>query len=210
VHSEERAKALMLLPRPLILASRSPRRFSLLSQIGLSPRVVSCDIPEEFDLSRSPAENAQGLAELKAACVATNIAEGIVLGADTIVVIDGVILGKPVDGADAMRMLGLLGGRTHTVHTGFALIDRPSGRSVSGVESTQVTFRDIPRKEIEDYVRGGSPMDKAGAYGIQDDYGAVFVTRVDGCYYNVVGLPLARVFVELRRLLDSNASPAGC
>jgi septum formation protein len=190
----------MLLPRPLILASRSPRRLALLSQIGFSPRVVSCDIPEDFDPARSAAENAQNLARLKAACVAQDVAEGIVLGADTIVVIDGMILGKPVNGADAIRMLGMLGGRTHTVYTGFALIERPSGRSVSGVEATQVTFRNIPHDEIEEYVRGGSPMDKAGAYGIQDDYGAVFVTRVEGCYYNVVGLPLARVFMELERL----------
>jgi septum formation protein len=196
----------MFLPRPLILASRSPRRLALLSQIGLSPRVVSCDISEDFDPSCSPGENAQNLAQLKARCVAEGVADGIVLGADTIVVIDDVILGKPVNGQDAIRMLGLLGGRTHTVYTGFALVDRPSGRSVSGVEATLVTFRTIPREEIEEYVRGGSPMDKAGAYGIQDDYGAVFVTRVEGCYYNVVGLPLARVFLELRRLLDSNGS----
>jgi len=198
----------MFLPRPLILASRSPRRLALLSQIGLSPRVVSCDIPEDFDATHSPAENAQHLARKKAECVAKNVAEGIVLGADTIVVIDGVILGKPVDDADAMRMLSLLGGRTHTVYTGFALIDRPSGQCVGGVEATQVTFRTIPRKEIEEYVRGGSPMDKAGAYGIQDDYGAVFVTRLEGCYYNVVGLPLARVFLELQKLLESSTAPS--
>jgi septum formation protein len=145
---------------------------------------------------------------MKAACVAKTVPDGIVLGADTIVVIDGLVLGKPVDGADAIRMLGLLGGRTHTVYTGFALIDRPSDRSVCGVEATRVTFRTIPREEIEEYVRGGSPMDKAGAYGIQDDYGAVFVTRLEGCYYNVVGLPLARVFLELQKLLESNAPPS--
>ncbi len=132
----------MFLPRPLILASRSPRRLALLSQIGLSPRVVSCDIPEDFDATLSPADNAQNLARLKAGCVAKDVAEGIILGADTIVLIDGMILGKPVDDADAIRMLSMLAGHTHTVYTGFALVDRPSGRSVSGVEAT---LCDIPQ-----------------------------------------------------------------
>lgn len=190
----------MRLPRPLILASRSPRRLALLSQIGIPVRVVSCDIPELFDDALSPAANAEVLARQKAECVAATVPEGVVLGADTIVVINGTILGKPRDPDDACAMLGLLSGRTHTVFTGFALVDNPSGRSASGVEATHVTFRTIPRDEIEEYVRGGSPMDKAGAYGIQDDYGAVFVTRIEGCYYNVVGLPLARVYDELLRL----------
>ncbi len=95
---------------------------------------------------------------------------------------------KPEDPDDAVRMLEMLSGNTHVVHTGYALVDRPSDASVTGVEETLVTFRDIPRSEIEEYVAGGSPMDKAGAYGIQDDYGAVFVTRIEGCFYNVVGL----------------------
>jgi len=190
----------MILTKPFILASRSPRRLVLLSQIGLSVHVRSCDVPEEFDDAETPAQNAERLARLKAECVAGTVAEGIILGADTIVVIDGQILGKPVGAADAVRMLGLLSGRTHTVYTGFALIDKPSGTMRSGVEETRVTFRQIPLSEIEEYVSGGSPLDKAGAYGIQDDYGAVFVTRIEGCYYNVVGLPLARVFGELRAM----------
>ena len=161
---------------------------------------MSCDIPEDFEDGLTPAQNAERLARLKAECVAGGVKEGIVLGADTIVVIDGNILNKPVDGDDAMRMLTLLSGRTHTVYTGFALIDTSSGTIRSGVEETRVTFRQIPRLEIEEYVSGGSPIDKAGAYGIQDDYGAVFVTRIEGCYYNVVGLPLARVFSELKAM----------
>ncbi len=94
-------------------------------------------------------------------------------------------------------MLRLLSGRTHTVHTAFALVDRPSDLSEVGVESTRVTFRDLPDPEIEEYVRGGSPMDKAGAYGIQDDYGAVFVSRIEGCYYTVVGFPLSLFYTTL-------------
>lgn len=187
----------MQLSRPLILASRSPRRLALIRQIGLTVRVDPCDGPEIMDPALSPEKNAELLAVQKAQCTARGVTEGIVLGADTIVVIDGEMLGKPADGADAARMLARLSGRTHTVCTGFALLECPSQRLVSGVESTQVTFRELPREEIEEYVRGGSPMDKAGAYGIQDDYGAVFVTRIEGCYYNVVGLPLARVYQAL-------------
>jgi septum formation protein len=190
----------MTLSSPFILASRSPRRLALLSQIGLTVRVVVSDVPEDLDPALEPEANAESLARLKALHVARTIPEGIVLGADTIVVIDHHVLGKPADEADATRMLQLLSGRTHTVYTGFALVDRPSGTIVSGVEATNVTFRELPLDEITAYIRGGSPMDKAGAYGIQDDYGAVFVTRIEGCYYNVVGLPLARVFEEVKKL----------
>ena len=91
----------------------------------------------------------------------------------------------------------MLSGRTHTVVTGFALLESPSGRSIVRAEQTQVTFRSLPADEIERYVQSGSPMDKAGAYGIQDDYGAVFVTRIEGCFYNVVGLPLSRLHATL-------------
>ena len=187
----------MLLLKNFILASRSPRRQLLLAQIGLEPEIIPCEIDEELDSSRSPAENATSLALQKAKTVAAGISWGIVLGADTIVALDGHMLGKPIDPDDAVRMLEMLSGRTHTVATGFALIDRPSDRYVTGVEETRVTFRAIPRNEIDEYVAGGSPMDKAGAYGIQDDYGAVFVTRVEGCFYNVVGLPLSRFYSTL-------------
>jgi septum formation protein len=190
----------MHLSKPFILASRSPRRNLLLRQIGLEPVIQSCDVPEEVDPCYSPSENAAVLAHRKAECVAARHDNALVLGADTIVAIDGTMLGKPMDAADAIRMLKMLGGRTHTVVTGFALIDRPSGRSLCGAEETRVTFRELPEEEIAEYVAGGSPMDKAGAYGIQDDYGAVFVTRVEGCYYNVVGLPLARVYAALREM----------
>jgi len=184
--------------RPLILASRSPRRLHLLRQIGVHPTVMPCDIPETFDASRTPEENASALALQKALCVAGNVADGVVIGADTIVVLDGEMLGKPEDAHDAVRMLGALSGRTHTVVTGFALVDRPSGARLTAAERTEVTFRPLPRREIEDYVAGGSPLDKAGAYGIQDDYGAVFVTRIEGCFYNVVGLPLSRLYSALQ------------
>jgi septum formation protein len=169
-----------------------------MQQIGLRVEVVPCDIPEIVDPACSPAHNAELLAVQKAKCASATVNDGIVLGADTIVVVNGTMLGKPVDFNDAVRMLSELSGKTHTVCTGFALLECPTGKLISGVESTQVTFRTLPLEEIHEYVHGGSPMDKAGAYGIQDDYGAVFVTRIEGCYYNVVGLPLARVYMALR------------
>lgn len=194
----------MTLSSPVVLASRSPRRLALLSQIGLTVRVVVSDVPEDLDPALTPAANAEALARLKAQHVARGIDDGIVLGADTIVVLDEHVLGKPVDETDAERMLSLLSGRTHTVYTGFALVHQPSGCISSGVEETKVTFRALPVEEIRAYIRGGSPMDKAGAYGIQDDYGAVFVTRIEGCYYNVVGLPLARVHEAMKTLRVKN------
>ncbi len=190
----------MLLTKPLVLASRSPRRLHLLRQIGLDPLVVPCDIPETFDPSRSAAANAESLAAEKARTVARNLQHCIVIGADTIVSLDGTMLGKPETPDEAKHMLALLSGRTHLVHTGYALIDRPSDRMLRGSEETLVTFRELPPEEIAAYVAGGSPMDKAGAYGIQDDYGAVFVRRIEGCFYNVVGLPLSAVYTALQRL----------
>ena len=184
--------------RNLILASRSPRRLQLLKQIGMNPTVMPCDIPEAFDPSLTPEENAAALALKKALYVAETIPEGVIIGADTIVVLGGEMLGKPDGPRDAVRMLNALSGRTHAVVTGFALVERPSGRRMTGTERTDVTFRDLPLSEIEEYVAGGSPLDKAGAYGIQDDYGAVFVTRIEGCFYNVVGLPLSRLHTALR------------
>ena len=189
----------MVLPKPLVLASQSPRRIALLRQIGLTPRVIPSNIEEEFDLADSPAENAVRLARAKAGDVGTSISDGIIVGADTIVVLDGEYLGKPLTPPEAVDMLSRLSGRTHLVVTGVAIVDRPTDRSVAGYEETIVTFRDIPREEIVAYVEQGSPMDKAGAYGIQDDYGAVFVSRIEGCYYNVVGLPLSRFHSMLQQ-----------
>jgi septum formation protein len=189
----------MHLIKPLVLASRSPRRIQLLRQIGIYPNVIPCDINEDFDLALTPSENAVVLALRKAREVARTINGAIVIGADTIVTLGGQMLGKPADVDDAVRMLEMLSGKTHVVHTGFALVDRPSDTYVTEVDETLVTFRKIPRSEIEEYVAGGSPLDKAGAYGIQDDYGAVFVSRIEGCFYNVVGLPLSSFYSALQK-----------
>jgi septum formation protein len=188
----------MRLSKPLILASQSPRRVALLRQIGLAPRVIPSSIVEEFDFTTSPAQNAMRLAHAKALDVGKEVENAIIIGADTIVVLDNEYLGKPSDPSDAISMLERLSGKTHIVITGVAILDRPSDNSVTQYEETKVTFRPIPRKEIGGYVAEGSPLDKAGAYGIQDDYGAVFVSRIEGCYYNVVGLPLSRFHMMLQ------------
>ena len=176
----------------LILASQSPRRKILLKQIGLKFRVHPSNIQEDIDRNTSPTDNARRIALQKAVEVAALFECAIIVGADTIVVLGNRILGKPVSTSDAKRMLRLLSGRQHTVITAIAIVDSQSRRHVVLEEKTRVKFRKIRESEIARYVASGSPMDKAGAYGIQDDYGAVFVERVNGCFYNVVGFPLSR------------------
>jgi septum formation protein len=187
--------------RPLILASQSPRRKILLKQIGLKFRVIPSHVSEALSPNESPGDNAKRIAIDKASEVAARLQKGIVIGADTIVVLDHHVLGKPTSKDDAKRMLKLLSGREHSVYTGFALIDVESKKHVAGVEETKVRFRKLDEKEIVSYIDSGSPMDKAGSYGIQDDFGAVFVEKVNGCFYNVVGFPLARFYSTLQRFI---------
>ncbi len=123
------------------------------------------------------------------------------MAADTEVILRGRIFGKPASAADARRMLATLSGKTHVVHTGVALVNARNGRRRTFVESTRVTFRRLSRAEISSYVASGAPMDKAGAYGIQDDHGAVFVERIEGCFYTVMGFPLSRFHRELKLFL---------
>jgi septum formation protein len=186
---------------PLILASQSPRRKLLLKQIGLRFSVRPSAVPEEMLDHEAPAANAKRIALRKAEEISKDLKRGIVIGADTIVVLGKRVLGKPRTKAEARRMLKSLSGRMHTVYTAFALIDAESRRSVVKIEKTRVWFRKLSNREIAEYVESGSPMDKAGAYGIQDDYGAVFVKRVEGCFYNVVGFPLTKFFTTLERFL---------
>jgi septum formation protein len=189
--------------RPLILASQSPRRKILLKQIGLKFRVIPSHISEVLSPNESPGDNVKRIAIDKASEVAARLKKGIVIGADTIVVLDHHVLGKPTSKDDAKRMLKLLSGREHSVYTGFALIDVESKKHAAGVEETKVRFRKLDEKEIVAYIDSGSPMDKAGSYGIQDDFGAVFVEKVNGCFYNVVGFPLARFYSTLQRFIAS-------
>lgn len=188
----------------LYLASSSPRRIQLIKLLG-APHVVvrSRDVDESFEPSIPPDIIVRSLAIRKAQAIRSGlIAEGksgIIVGADTIVVLDGEVLGKPTDTDDAKRMLRLLSGNTHTVYTGLVLFHAITGLHHSFYEATEVTFRTLGDSEIDDYVASGSPMDKAGAYGIQDDHGAVFISKIVGDYYNVVGLPLCRLYIELSK-----------
>jgi septum formation protein len=188
--------------KPLILASQSPRRKALLKQIGMKFRVIPSRVAEVLSPGQTPGDNAKRIALEKASEVAAHIRKGIVIGADTVVVLDHHVLGKPTSKDDARRMLMLLSGREHSVFTGFALIDAESKKHVTGVEETKVRFRKLDEKEIIAYINSGAPMDKAGSYGIQDDYGAVFIEKVNGCFYNVVGFPLSRFYSTLQRFVD--------
>ena len=175
---------------PLILASKSPRRAALLRQIGLHFEVVESGIEEPGRLAEETVPRwVERCAAAKARVVAREHSEATVVGADTVVVVDGCGLGKPRDSDDAARMLSLLGGRSHHVLTGLA-VTAPGLEMRTGHECTKVALRTLRPDEIDAYVRSREPMDKAGAYGIQGR-AAVFVTRVVGCYFNVVGLPLA-------------------
>jgi septum formation protein len=186
------------LAKKLVLASTSPRRQILLRLLGVPFEVRESGVPEDHDPTDRPENIVRTLAIAKARAVAAREANALVVGADTIVVLGTRILGKPKDAEDAESMLRSLSGARHTVHTGFAIVDRPSDRVHADVVSTDVEFRELGEEEIRSYVASGSPMDKAGAYGIQDDFGAVFVRRIEGCFYNVVGFPLSRFYVDLQ------------
>lgn len=185
----------------LILASASPRRHELLTQAGLVFTVAAAGINEDILENEAGAAYVQRLAEEKAQAVwnAHSLSDTpadplIVLGADTCVVVEGQILGKPVDTADARRMLALLSGRTHAVMTGLAVI--AARKIFREVEITQVTFNQLNDREITQYITSGEPLDKAGAYAIQG-YAARWIPRIEGCYFNVMGLPIARTVALL-------------
>lgn len=184
--------------RRLILASASPRRRELLAQAGFSFEVRAAHVNEDPRPDEEPIAYVVRLARDKAQAVFAelNDPEAIVLGADTTVTLDGLILAKPVDAADAARMLRMLSGRTHRVITGVA-VATARGTQVAA-EVTGVRFLALGDKEIENYVATGEPMDKAGAYGIQG-LAAKWIPRVEGCYFNVVGLPLALVSTMLQQ-----------
>lgn len=181
----------------LILASVSPRRAALLSQIGLTFEVYPSDIHEPDPKNNiSPEEVTQQLASLKAKDVAKRYTEGIVIGADTLVSYKKHLLGKPKNNDDALKMLSKLSDKRHKVVTGVCLIDLKENIEITWAEVTKVYFRKITKAEILNYIKSGETRDKAGAYGIQGR-GAAFVKRIEGCYFNVVGLPLASLVEHL-------------
>ena len=180
----------------LILASQSPRRRELLSMLGVDFAVVTADIDETMDPGLPPEQEVARVCEAKALAVSRSHPEELILAADTIVVLDDRVLGKPQSPEEAVQMLRSLSGRTHRVMTGFCLCR--GDRLQTHVEITSVSFRHLSEAEIRAYVATGSPLDKAGAYGIQDQAG-VFVRSVEGDYYNVIGLPICPLAEQLRR-----------
>ena len=194
---------------PVVLASSSPRRRELLGLLGLKPEVVPADIDESWRNGEAPLAHCERLAREKA--IAVHRPDSLVIAADTIVVVDGDILGKPKDATDAAAMLRRLSGREHLVHTAMAVAYR--NHTASGVETTRVWFRSLDQATIQAYIATGEPLDKAGAYGIQG-YGAVIVERINGDYFTVMGLGLGKLaslwqdvgvvyeFGALRRAVD--------
>ncbi|HTW67930.1 MAG TPA: Maf family protein [Bryobacteraceae bacterium] len=178
----------------LVLASKSPRRQQILRDAGIPFLVRSADVTEQREPHESAAAYVRRLAEAKASAVPMQAGE-VILGADTVVVVDGLVLEKPRDAADAARMLGLLSGREHAVITGICL--RSAAGKIVDTATTQVRFVPLTREEIEAYVASGEPMDKAGGYAIQG-LASKYIDRIEGDYFNVVGLPVALVWRSLK------------
>ena len=189
----------------LILASSSPRRRELLRNAGFDFDVQASNIMEKIQPGEPPEEFARRAAREKAVQIAASSPQGsLVLGADTVVVIDGETLGKPSDLEDAARMLRLLSGRTHQVHTGICLVRAPNEIVALKHETTLVTFRELDEEEIRQYVESGEPLGKAGAYAVQG-LASKFVTRISGCYSNVVGLPVALLYEILKPFIKAES-----
>ncbi len=182
-----------------VLASASSRRRDILSNLGINFETLVSGVDESVPPGMDPETAALELAKRKAAAVLEKRPDSCVIGADTIVVIDGEVLGKPKDEGDAYRMLKMLSGRTHTVMTGVCVLYQTKERSF--VEKTQVKFYDLSEEEIDRYILSGEPLDKAGAYGIQG-LGCVLVESISGDYFNVVGLPVAKLHRAIEEIAD--------
>jgi len=183
---------------PIYLASKSPRRRMLLRKLGMKFKSLPPNISEDIK-EKNPKLLAIKLAQLKVASVEKKIRRGIVVGVDTIVVLNGKILGKPRNKEDARRMLYLLNGKEHKVISGICILRKPYYSLITTAELTTVKFRKLSNHEIEKYLRTKEPYDKAGAYGIQGRAG-FFVEKINGCYFNVVGLPIAKLLNSLAKL----------
>ncbi|GBD92338.1 septum formation protein Maf [bacterium BMS3Abin04] len=183
----------------LYLASKSPRRAKLLKQVNLKFKILEIDLVEEFYDGEYPVRTVKRLAAEKMELAKLKVRNGIIITADTIVVLNRKIIGKPKDKADAVRILKSLSNRTHYVYTGFAIYNSLTNKLITDYQKTAVIFRKLNIKEIKDYVNTQNPLDKAGAYGIQD-FGAVFIKKVNGCFYNVMGLPLEKLYSYLKSI----------
>jgi len=186
---------------PIYLASKSPRRKKLLNQLRISFKSFHVDLDEIIIPNESPIKTVKRLALEKMYEAEKIKNNGIIITADTIVVLNNEIIGKPKDSKEAKIILNKLSNNKHFVYTGFAVKNCVTNKIIVNYEKTKVTFRNLTSTEIDDYILTGTPLDKAGAYGIQDDFGAVFVSKINGCYYNVVGLPLAKLYSSLNEVI---------
>ena len=193
--------------QPLVLASQSPRRKELLEVLGIPFSIVAPETDERPRPAESPEDYVVRVAREKALDVSLRVVNSVVLSADTVVTIDGHILGKPRDRSDAIRMLTQLSGREHQVFTAVCVLDQSGDQIREALEKTAVSFRQLTGQEIEDYIRREDVMDKAGAYAIQG-FASVFIPRISGSYSNVMGLPLALVYELLRSTSLSDRRPS--
>ncbi|MGB9696495.1 MAG: Maf family protein [Ignavibacteria bacterium] len=190
-----------ILSRKYVLASRSERRIRLLKQIGLNFIVYPSEIEEDEDNYSVPTKIIRRNSEAKAKEVSTRFHDEIIIAADTIVVLGNLILHKPSSLKRAKNYLKVLSGQTHIVYTGIYLVDTFTGKELFNYVKTAVKFRKLDTSEINYYVENFKPLDKAGAYGIQDDFGCLFIEEIRGDYYNVVGLPLSRLYIMLNEIV---------
>jgi len=182
---------------PIYLASKSPRRKVLLKQLNLNFKVFSVDCDESLKKNETFIQAVKRLSLVKLEAAKKIHNDGIIITADTLVVLNNDIIGKPINKKDAYRILKKLSENTHKVYTGFSVYNSLKNITITDYEKTFVTFKKLSDEEIKNYIKTGSPLDKAGAYGIQDDFGAVFVKKINGCYNNVMGLPLFKVYSTL-------------
>lgn len=178
--------------KEIILASASPRRLEVLRQCGIEPRVIKSNTKERIQFYEKPEQISMSLSFKKALDVSKRVNTGLVLGADTIVVIGDTILGKPDSKLHARQMLKTLSGKSHKVITGFAIIDLENGIKLVDYETSEVLFNRLTIREIDSYINTGEYLDKAGSYAIQGK-GAILVSKINGCYFNIVGLPISKI-----------------
>lgn len=197
---------------PIILASESPRRKQLLDQINLTCTVIPSGLLEDKHDGQAPEEYAAELAAAKAAAVAEKHPDALVIGADTIVILENEILGKPTDRDDAFLILSKLSGRTHTVITGVSIQSKKHSISDNFFEETQVSFKKISDFDIYTYIDTYQPFDKAGSYGIQDGF-SVWIHHIEGCFFNVMGFPLSAFYERflsiMKQIENINRNPVG-
>lgn len=185
--------------RSMILASSSPRRKELMNLLDIPFTVISKDVEEKIDKTIAPHENVKNLALKKAMAIALDYQDAFVIGCDTVVVAENKIIGKPKDRQDAIDTLNYLSGKEHCVYTGVAIVCKKREIKICFYEMTKVKMQTLTAREITNYVATNEPLDKAGSYGIQGK-GAIYIERIDGDYYNVVGLPINRLYKELNKL----------